>query len=246
MARSTFNDVMLLDEFCEIYGNCTVFVQKVGRLILAANYAAGSFGVSCYALNTTDIPITSYNAAKLREECLTGRKTFKSAFGIHDRDLSREPDVSFKKAMDGSFGIRFKHDLMELSSPGNAEFYNAYVREVKTGVATLGDEGPDDCAGAPWWLRAMTFVDLVESSKIYPRVKVLLTTSGAGAHPPIGGDGFDVVINLDAAGSLVNGLPHTWAVYYDAAVVGIGFSPILGRMNKANLMPFYEKKNIRT
>ena len=238
-SKVNLTNVMLLDERVELYGNDTVLIQKLGRLLLVADSLLG--GVSVYAINTSDIPINAFQVQKLRDECLLGKKTFKMAFGIHDRNLSKEPDVTFQKAMDGSFTIKFKLDLIDLDKPGGG-VYNALSKEMKTDLANVkdGDDGgghDEDTysSGSSWWVRANTFIELVKMR--LPTVKVLLHINSNHALSKMTASGFDLVINISKAGCMVDHIPHFWEVYYDISVTGIEYNPIILRLPKEMLRP---------
>ena len=215
-----FCNMMLLYERGEIYGNENLLLQKLGRLLLVNRK---NDGVTCYVLNSTDIPISSYHVYKLKEECLTKHKTFTNAFGIGvtDRLLSGEPEVSFQKSIDGSFGIRLESDPIELDKRGG-EFYNALEAELLGGAGT-GME------------HFRTFVEIVEIQNSNPAVKVLIHNNPNAAMKMTGK--YDLILNVDRAGCLVNCIPYFWEVYYDTNMAGAAYNPILLRLCKDNLKP---------
>ena len=235
------NEVMLLDEVYEIFGNESMLLQKVGRLLLVADTLNGG-GVTTYVLNTADYPMTHYQAKQLREECLTGRRTFKEAFCVHDRALLREPDVTFQKAMDGTFCIRFKQEPLRIDASGG-EVFNALAKELRDDLRNVRDgDGPtdrgycereDEDADSPvWWERTNLFIDLIQVRA--PRVKVLLHLKSPTAALKASENGFDVVVNIAKAACVIPGLPNFWEVYYDSS---IEFHPVILKLPKESLKP---------
>lgn len=212
--NTVFHNMFLLYDRGHIYGNKSVLLKKLGRLLLV--YSPTSGGLSCYVLNATDIPISVYHAQRLKDECLTKTKTFKEAFGIliHDRPLTEETDVTFQMGLDGSFSIRFKKDPIKIERGG--EFYNMLAREMKEGADR------DTCV----------FFDLVEYKHVKPKVRVLIHSG-----TPPAAQGFDAVINLETAGCLVGCIPYYWEICYDRNIPGIEYNPVLLRLNRETLRP---------
>lgn len=226
---NTFANVMLLDEKTELYGNESILVQKLGRLILVADWAMG--GVSVYVMNTSDFPVDAYNAQRLRDECLLGRKKFEVAFNIHDSDngLSKESGVSFHKAMDGSMTIAFKNPLIDLDVP-DAQVFNALNREMTKSL----EFRKNACDATPDWLtRAITFVDMVKLNT--PKAKAFLYFDTCNLMSPP--KGFDLVVNIARAGFVVKSLPYFWDIYYDSSVTGIEYNPVFLKLPKRLLRP---------
>lgn len=210
----SFDDLLLLTPVGEIYGNENVLLIKLGRLLIVYERTKG---VACYVLNSSDIFVGEYVAQKLKEECLSGSKTCAAAFGIPDtRLLSEEPDVAFQNNPDGSCNITFREDPIPLKK--GKEFYNVLSKE-------LGDfqEG------------FSIFKDLIEMCETNPgRVKVFIY---AGTMPPQKAAGFDVVVNVNTAGSILDAVPYYWDVYYDSSSEGIEYNPVLLRLAKENVRP---------
>lgn len=208
----TFYDLLLLTPEGEIYGNENVLLIKLGRLLL---FYERTKGVVCNVLNSSDISVGVYLAQKLKEECLAGIKTCAAAFGIPDtRPLSEEPDVAFQNNLDGSCNITLREDPISLKN--GKEFYNALCKE-------LGDnEGFN------------TFKDLVEMRETkHSRVKVFIYAN----TPQKAVSGFDVVVNVCTAGSILDAVPYYWDIYYDSAAEGIEYNPVLLRLPKENVRP---------
>ncbi len=123
----------------EIYGNSTMILKKYGRLVLTWDNLTG---LTCYVLNTHEIPISQYHSQKLREECLAGLTTCSEAFGIQDKPLFKESGIVMQLGMDGSLGIRFKDPAIELKQC--QEFYRVLAEEMRDAFAAPADDKDDD------------------------------------------------------------------------------------------------------
>ena len=210
----SFNDLLLLTPAGEIYGNENVLLVKLGRILLVFERTKG---IVCYVLNSSDISIGVYLAQKLKDECLAGTKTCAAAFGIPDkRPLSEEPDVVFQTNLDGSCTITLREDPISLKN-GN-EFFNVLHKELRD------NEG------------FTTFKDLVEMRETNPiRVKVFIYTGTAPPQKVM--ETFDVIVNVCTAGSILDAIPNSWDIFYDASSKGIEYNPVLLRLPKENVRP---------
>lgn len=230
---TTFTNVMLLDERTEVYGNESLMIQKLGRLVLVADSTLGS-GVSVHVMNTTDAPVDAYQAQRLRDECLMKLKTFKASFGMTDRCMSKEPDVTIQKAMDGSLTIKLKRPLIDLDTPGG-EVYSAIEEEIAD-IAEEMRDNQDKNGFNSWCLRAVTFMELVKLRT--PPVKVLLHLNAPQKDlTAFSSAGFDVIIDISKAGFMATSVPHFWDIYYDSSVAGVEYNPVLLRLPKRLLRP---------
>lgn len=81
MGLEAFHGLYLIYKKGGVYGNSSMILKKYGRLLLTWDSVTG---VTCYVLNTPEIPITAYHAHRLKESCLSGEKCCKEAFGIGD------------------------------------------------------------------------------------------------------------------------------------------------------------------
>jgi len=206
------NDLFLLYEQDEIYGNSHILVQKQGRLLIVHTEDTG---VSCYVINTaTDPPLTPYEVDNLKNGCLMNEQPICDAFGIPGTRLVDDPSVIFHPARNGSFQIRFKQDPIKLTNGG--PFYNLLVKQLKEYNDT-----------------AVMFSDLLEARKKQPNVKVFIHDSSVKKIKDI--SMYDVVINIDKAGCLIQDVPHYWEIYYNSDLKGIEFNPLLSKCNKHNL-----------
>lgn len=209
----SFDDVFFLTPVGGIYGNNNVVLCKLGRLLIVFEHIKG---ITCYVLNSSDIPINPYVAQKLKEECLGGIKMCKIAFGIPDSSLlTDEGDIEFQYNVDGSCSIRFKREPVKLQN--GVEFYNALVKEVR-----------DD-------MGFCTFRDLVKIKNTSPNRTKVFIHNGNGV---MNLEQFDVVVNITSAGCLLDSIPYYWDVYYDASLECIEFNPVLSRL--PNLRPLFK------
>ena len=231
---------MLLDEMSKLYGNDTIFLQKLGRLVLVADAVLG--GVMVYVMTTPDTPVTAFQAQKLRDNCLLGHATFGSAFAMHKdtRDLLNEPDVTFQKGMDGTFNMHFKSGLINIDRDAG-EVYNYLVEEMKNDMVnfldTYDSDSNDKDITEPhnkWWMRANTFMEAIKIR--YPRIKVLLHRSSVGISVE-SREGFDLIINIDKVGCMIDHIPQFWDIYYDSSLTGIEYHPFVLRLPKGVLKP---------
>lgn len=118
------------------------------------------------------------------------------------------------------FGIRFDTNLIPFDKRGG-EFYNALAYELK-----------DDESGL---FEFKTFIELVEIQNSRPTVKVLIHNNPTAALKMSGS--YDVILNVERAGCLVDCIPYFWEVFYDMSTTGIEYNPVLLRLCKDNLRP---------
>ena len=201
-----FNNMMLLYELGDIYGNDRFLIQQIGRLVIV--YETNK-GVTCFVLNTADIPISPFRVRELREECLTGKRTFKSAFNICDCFLSNEQEVSFQKVFNGLFCIKINSNNLIPMDDGGGEVYNSLVREV---------DNADDGEMSSF----KVFKDLVELKNSTPTTKVLIHNNPTDALKMTANYG--LILDIECAGYLVNNIPYFWEIYYEKT---LEFNPML-------------------
>ena len=216
-----FSGIFLLYPRGGVYGNETRLVRKLGRLLVTWDTVSG---VSCYVLNTTDTPISAYNAQKLTELCLSGTKSYKEAFGIQDTCLHEEPNVEFRKGLDGSFVISLKQEPLLIRNSG--EFYKGLAKEIRSTWMCSVEED------------FITFFDMVslksdKSSAADGKVRVLIH-SGESAE-------FDVIINIKTAGSMIGGIMNNWDVFYDMSSPTVGCNPLLLQLPPESVKPLRGK-----
>ena len=206
-----YNLYLLYADEIEIYGNESLLLCKLGRLLLACSRGSG---IKFYVLNSRAIPISTYHAKKLKDECLTRRKSFEQAFGIftHSRPLHVEPDVHFQEDLDGSFSVHLNDPPIKMED--SVDLYNMLR---------------DETQGS----RVSIFFDLVKyRDKTDHCVSVYLHDNEK--LPPA--NNYDVVINVTTAGSMLWNIPYYWSVYYTAGT-SLEYEPALIRLRKEQLRP---------
>ena len=81
-----------------------------------------------------------------------------------------------------------------------------------------------------------TFIELVEIQNSKPSVKVLIHNDNPEAALKMIGN-YDVIVNIEKAGWLVDCIPYYCEVFYDMNTTGIEYNPVLLRLHKDNLRP---------